>query len=164
MAGILNAIEVSSQGLSIQRARMNSVARNIANTETTRTEEGGPYRRRCILVKEQKNETGFRNMIKQAGTQLLRTSKKHIPAQLDSVRRNVETPTIDFEESADPQSSFKIVHDPSHPDADAEGYVEMPDVEIVTEMVEMMAATRAYEANTVAIAAAKKMAENALDI
>ena len=164
MAGILNAIEVSSQGLSIQRARMNTVARNIANAETTRTEEGGPYRRRRILVEEQENKTGFRNMIKQAGTQLLRTSKKHIPAHADLVKSNVETPTVGFEESVDPQSSFKIVHDPSHPDADAEGYVEMPDVEIVTEMVDMMAATRAYEANTVAIAAAKKMAESALEI
>jgi flagellar basal-body rod protein FlgC len=80
------------------------------------------------------------------------------------VTRKVETPTVTFEETVDPRSNFKIVHDPSHPDADTEGYVEMPDVEIVTEMVDMMAATRAYEANTVAISAAKKMAENALEI
>ncbi|MDH3892615.1 MAG: flagellar basal body rod protein FlgC [candidate division Zixibacteria bacterium] len=164
MAGILNAIEVSSQGLSIQRARMNTVARNIANAETTRTEEGGPYRRRRVLVEEEKVRTGFRNLIKHAGTQLSRTSKKHIPAHSNLVTRNVETPTVDFDEAVDTESNFKIVHDPSHPDADAEGYVEMPDVEIVTEMVDMMAATRAYEANTVAISAAKKMAESAMDI
>jgi flagellar basal-body rod protein FlgC len=164
MSGILNAIQVSSQGLSIQRARMNTVARNIANAETTRTEEGGPYRRRRILVEEQDNKTGFRNLIKHAGAQLSRTSRKHIPARGASVVTNVDTPTVGFKDSIDPKSNFKIVHDPSHPDADAEGYVEMPDIEIVTEMVDMMAATRAYEANTVAISAAKKMAENALEI
>lgn len=164
MAGILNAIEVSSQGLSIQRARMNTTARNIANAETTRTEEGGPYRRRRIVVEEQVNKTGFRNLIKHAGNLLSRTSRNHMPAHADLVKSNVKTSTVGFKELVDPQSTFKIVHDPSHPDADAEGYVEMPDVEIVTEMVDMMAATRAYEANTVAISAAKKMAENALDI
>ncbi len=164
MAGILNAIEVSSQGLSIQRARMNTTARNIANAETTRTEEGGPYRRRRVVVEEQEVKVGFRNLIKHAGNQLSRTNRQHMPAHADLVTRNVETPTVGFEETVDPQSTFKIVHDPSHPDADAEGYVEMPDVEIVTEMVDMIAATRAYEANTVAISAAKKMAENALEI
>ena len=164
MSGILNAIEVSSQGLSIQRARMNSVARNIANAETTRTEEGGPYRRRRVVVEEQDNKTGFRNMIKQAGTQLSRTSKKHMSIQPSLVTSNVKTPTVGFEETIDAQSNFKIVHDPSHPDADAEGYVQMPDIEIVTEMVDMMAASRAYEANTVAISSAKKMAENAMEI
>jgi flagellar basal-body rod protein FlgC len=164
MSGILNAIEVSSQGLSIQRARMNTVARNIANAETTRTDEGGPYRRRRVVVEEQENKTGFRNMIKHAGTQLSRTSKQHMSAQPNLVTSNVKTPTVGFEESIDTQSNFKIVHDPSHPDANAEGYVEMPDVEIVTEMVDMMAATRAYEANTVAIASAKKMAQNAMEI
>jgi flagellar basal-body rod protein FlgC len=64
----------------------------------------------------------------------------------------------------DPASSYRLVHDPSHPQADAEGYVKMPDVEIVTEMVDMMAASRAYEANTVAISTAKQMAKDALEI
>lgn len=164
MGGILNAIEVSSQGLSIQRARMNTVARNIANAETTRTEEGGPYRRRRVIVEEAKVRGGFRNLIKRAGNQLVRTNRQHIPAHSDLVTRNIDTPTVGFKESIDPKSNFKIVHDPSHPDADAEGYVEMPDIEIVTEMVDMIAATRAYEANTVAISSAKKMAENALEI
>ncbi len=164
MAGILNAIETASQGLSIQRARMNTVARNIANAETTRTEEGGPYRRRRVAVNEDKVKSGFRNMIKHAGRELFRTSKKHIPARSATVTGNVDVPTVDFEETVDPQSHFRIVYDPSHPDANEEGYVEMPDVEIVTEMVDMMAASRAYEANTVAISSAKKMAENALEI
>jgi flagellar basal-body rod protein FlgC len=164
MAGILNAIETSSQGLSIQRARMNTVARNIANAETTRTEEGGPYRRRRVQVQEQAVKGGFRNMIKRAGARLAKTNDRHLPAHGERLRSNVELASVDHEETIDAASHYKLVHDPSHPDADSEGYVKMPDIEIVTEMVDMMAATRAYEANTVAISAAKKMAEDALEI
>ncbi len=164
MAGILNAIETSAQGLSIQRARMNTTARNIANAETTRTEEGGPYRRRRVLVEEEATKGGFRNMVRQAGARLARTNKLHLPARSERVSRNIELATVTHEETVDPASSYKLVHDPSHPDADNDGYVKMPDVEIVTEMVDMMAATRAYEANTVAISAAKKMAQDALEI
>jgi flagellar basal-body rod protein FlgC len=164
MGGILNAIETSSQGLSIQRARMNATARNIANAETTRTEEGGPYRRRRVRVEEKEVAGGFRNMIMRAGQRLLKTDKRHLPAQSQQVKSNIELPSVDAEEVVDPAANYKLVHDPSHPDADADGYVKMPDIEIVTEMVDMMAATRAYEANTVAISAAKKMAEDALEI
>lgn len=164
MAGILNAIETSSEGLSIQRARMNTTARNIANAETTRTEEGGPYRRRRVRVEEKQVEGGFRNMIQRAGVRLAKTDSRHLPAQDECVKSNIELPSVESEEIIDPASDYKLVHDPSHPDADSEGYVRMPDIEIVTEMVDMMAATRAYEANTVAIAAAKKMAEDALEI
>ncbi|MCK4460864.1 MAG: flagellar basal body rod protein FlgC [candidate division Zixibacteria bacterium] len=164
MAGILNAIEVSAQGLSIQRARMNTTARNIANAETTRTEDGGPYRRRRIQVKEEAVKGGFRNMIRRAGTRLARTNSRHLPVHSERITRNIELPTVSHEETIDSASGYKLVHDPSHPDADGEGYVRMPDIEIVTEMVDMMAATRAYEANTVAISAAKKMAEDALEI
>jgi len=164
MAGILNAIETSAQGLSIQRARMNATARNIANAETTRTEEGGPYRRRRIRVEEHEVPGGFRNMIRRAGAQLMKTDRRHMPARDERVSSNIELPSVDSEEVVDPASDYKLVYDPSHPDADVDGYVKMPDIEIVTEMVDMMAASRAYEANTVAISAAKKMADDALEI
>jgi len=72
--------------------------------------------------------------------------------------------TVKMNEIEDPESHFKLVHDPTHPNADENGYVRMPDVDIVEEMVDMIAASRAYEANTVAISAAKKMARDALDI
>ena len=68
------------------------------------------------------------------------------------------------QEIEDSASSYRLVHDPGHPDANEEGFVKMPDIEIVTEMVDMIAASRAYEANTMAIAAAKEMAKNAIDI
>ncbi|MCK4605867.1 MAG: flagellar basal body rod protein FlgC [candidate division Zixibacteria bacterium] len=164
MAGILNAIEISSRGLSIQRARMNVVAENIANAETTETVEGGPYRRKRIVVSEGKTEGTFDSMIKQATGRLTRTDSRHLSTQSRPSSRKVDLPSVDWAETVDPDSGFRIVHDPSHPEADADGYVKMPDVEIVNEMVDMIAASRAYEANTSAISAAKKMAQDALDI
>lgn len=164
MAGILNAIQLSSQGLSVQRAKMNTVAKNIANAETTRTDEGGPYRRERVVVDEDTVKGSFNTHLKQAGLKLQRTNSGHMASRTKSIRGDAEFASVEADVVADPESSFKLVHDPSHPDADEEGYVKYPDIEIVTEMVDMMAAARAYEANTVAISAAKKMAEESLDI
>lgn len=162
--GILNAIELSSQGLSIQRAKMNSVAKNIANAETTRTEEGGPYKRERIVVSEDKVKGSFNSHLKRAGLELNRTSDNHIRNKAQSLKADAEFSSVESKLVTDSEANFKIVHDPSHPDADEEGYVKYPDIEIVNEMVDMMAAARAYEANTVAISTAKKMAEESLDI
>lgn len=164
MAGILGAIEISSRGLSVQRAKMNTTAENIANAETTQTKEGGPYRRKRVQVKEDDTGVSFRHMMKRAGVRLERTDSRHLPAQGIKTRSEVEVPGVEMEQVEAPKDSYRLVHDPGHPDADEEGYVKMPDVEVVTEMVDMMAAARAYEANTVAIATAKQMAKDALDI
>ncbi|MBU8934573.1 MAG: flagellar basal body rod protein FlgC [candidate division Zixibacteria bacterium] len=164
MSGILGAIDISSKGLTVQRSKMDTTARNIANAETTRTEEGGPYRRRRVVVSETQEQTSFSKMVKQAGTRMRRTNPKHLGGRSVELRQDVEASAVTQEEMIDPASNFRVVHDPTHPDADAEGYVKYPDIEIVTEMVDMMAAARAYEANTVAIAAAKQMAKSALDI
>jgi len=164
MAGILNAIEISSQGLSIQRQRMNTTAENIANAETTRTEDGTPYRRKRVVVEEQRTKGTFDSILGEAGMRLARTSPGHLGSKPVTHTRRVDLPTVTSEEVVDPDSGYRLEYDPSHPDADENGYVEMPDVEVVTEMVDMMAATRAYEANTVAISSAKKMAKDALEI
>ncbi|MEW5994268.1 MAG: flagellar basal body rod protein FlgC, partial [Candidatus Zixiibacteriota bacterium] len=137
---------------------------NIANAETTRTREGGPYRRKKVVVTEEPVRSGFSSMVKEAGLRLVRTSERHLKSRAHPTQSSVEIPAVKGEEVADHPSSYRLVYDPSHPDADAEGYVKMPDIEVVTEMVDMMAASRAYEANTVAITAAKKMAKDALDI
>lgn len=164
MAGILNAIEMSSQGLSIQRAKMNTVAKNIANAETTRTEDGGPYRRERVVVSEDKVKGNFSSHLKRAGLELNRTHDGHIPAKARALKGDAEFSSVEGDVITDKESGYKLVHDPNHPDADEEGYVKYPDIEIVNEMVDMMAAARAYEANTVAISTAKKMAEESLDI
>lgn len=164
MSGLLNAIDISSKGLSIQRSKMNVVAENIANAETTKTEKGGPYRRQQIAVSEDKKSTSFNSQLKKAGLKLQRTSSGHIPSRVHTIKGNAQVSDVNMKVIEDGADSFKLVHDPSHPDADSDGYVKYPDVEVVTEMVDMMAASRAYEANTVAISTAKKMAEQALDI
>lgn len=164
MAGILNAIEISSKGLSVQRAKMNAVAENIANAETTETESGGPYQRKRVVVNAERIKSTFRSLVREAGLRLARTSPGHMKGKALRSSEGVETSSVTMKNITDPESSYRLVYDPTHPQADEEGYVKMPDVEIVNEMVDMMAAARGYEANTVAISAAKQMAKDALDI
>ncbi|HVP06737.1 MAG TPA: flagellar basal body rod protein FlgC [Candidatus Acidoferrum sp.] len=164
MGGIFQAIEVSSRGLTVQRMKMNVVADNIANAETTETAEGGPYKRHRVLVKEIKEPGTFDSFLQQARTPLARTNENHIPGKQLTIRDQVPISDAQPKEVVDPASSAKLVYDPGNPNADEQGYVKMPDVEIINEMVDMMIASRAYEANTTAIASAKKMAGDALDI
>jgi flagellar basal-body rod protein FlgC len=139
---IFRALRISGSGLSAERLRMDTIASNIANSETTRTENGGPYRRKIAVFQENLNQ------------EINRLSRK------PSFNGNgVKSVAI-----VEDQSPFKRVYDPTHPDADAEGYVEMPNVDVLTEMVDLIAATRAYEANVTAINAEKSMALKALEI
>jgi len=164
MAGLINAIEISSQGLSAQRARMNVVAQNMANAETVETPEGGPYKRKRVIVSAEKTSVPFSRELSRAATQLTQTHAEHRPTKVRLQVNSMDVSTVEHEEIVDPDSNFRLVYDPTHPSADEQGFVKMPDVDIVHEMVDMMAASRAYEANTNVIAAAKKMANDALDI
>ncbi len=127
---LFRSVNVSATGLSTQRTRMDVIADNIANAETTRTAEGGPYRRLRVLVSAADGPDG--------GVQLMGVTPDETP--------------------------FKRVYDPSHPDANAEGYVDLPNVDIATEMVDMMTASRAYEANARALAMSRDMLRDAIDI
>ena len=164
MGGILSAIQLSSQGLSVQRSKMNVVAKNIANAETTETKEGGPYRRQRVVVSEAKDRSNFHSIMRKANSRLSHTNSKHIAGRTAARNENSDVPSVDSHVVSEDRASFKLVYDPQHPNADEDGYVKMQNVEIVTEMVDMMAASRAYEANTVAISSAKEMAKQALDI
>ena len=164
MAGLFNSIDVSATGMSLQRRKMDAVSQNIANAETTRTKDGQPYRRKRIIVSSAEENVPFKTEMSRARTKLLRTNGMHLPSSARHSGENIEISKVSGQQVEDPASSFRLVHDPDHPDADADGYVKMPDIEIVTEMVDMMAASRSYEANTMAIVTAKEMARNALDI
>ena len=164
MGGLINAIQVSAQGLSAQRAKMNVVAENMANAETVETPEGGPYKRKRVVVSADKQQTPFTDFLSQAKTSLTRTNAGHRAGRINLQAGTMDVASVEHEEIVDPDSNFRMVHDPTHPMADEEGFVKMPDVDVVHEMVDMMAASRAYEANTAVIAAAKKMALDALDI
>jgi flagellar basal-body rod protein FlgC len=157
-----SALNVSANGMSAQRKRMNAIASNIANAETTRTEDGGPYTRKMVLMHEQSNGT-FSKMLNGDEFNLGVTNKFHIASSQNGGSINTVVNGVSAEETED-TTPFKMIYDPNHPDADETGYVEMPNVNVVNEMVDMISATRSYEANVTAINAAKTMAKDSLEI
>ncbi len=138
---LLGILQVSASGLSAERTRLQTVSSNIANAQTTRTPEGGPYTRKVPVFKAEAVSDRF-------GTVLDAKLRKPVVADVVSDARPTEH-----------------VYDPGHPDADPEtGLVEMPNVNVVEEMVDMISASRSYEANVTAISATKNMALKALEI
>jgi flagellar basal-body rod protein FlgC len=156
-------LQISARGMSVQRKRMEAIASNLANADTSRTEEGGPYRRKSVLLKEIA-PGGFAAAAQEAGIPLAAPRAGHIPTGgLLSATGGHIPGGIEAQESAD-TAPPRMVYDPGHPDADANGYVAMPNINVVTEMVGMISATRSFEANVVAINAAKSMAKDSLEI
>jgi flagellar basal-body rod protein FlgC len=141
---LYDALHTSSTGLSAQRLRMNLISANLANVNTTRTPEGGPYRRKEVVFAARPQAAAFRDM--------LRARQTRQPSEVQAAKIIEDTrPPV-------------MKHAPHHPDADASGYVAMPNVNVMEEMVNMISATRSYEANVTAIKAAKDMALKALEI
>jgi len=131
---LLNSMNISASGLTAQRLRLDLISSNMANIETTRTEDGGPYRRQVPIFREILDQyTGMTNGVEVAAI----------------IRDN---------------SPFRMVYDPGHPDANLEGYVLYPNVNPVVEMTDMFSATRSYEANLSLITAAKSMFLKTLEI
>ncbi len=151
------SFDISGQGLSVQRKRLNAIARNIANANTTRTSDGGPYKREMVAISEVKDSPFSRELSDQMSLSL--TNKSHLSNYDEKSQDN----TVVRANIAQDGSTRKI-YDPQHPDADGEGYVEMPNINIVTEMVEMISAQRSFEANTQIVEAAKNMARDSLEI
>jgi flagellar basal-body rod protein FlgC len=145
--GLFDAINAAGSGLTAERLRMDVTAENLANAQTTRGADGQPYRRKEVVL--QQREGGF-------------------GAALDTaMARGASSGSAGGVEVAgivEDQSDLKLVYDPGHPDANAEGYVQMPNVNPVTEMVDLISASRGYEANVTAIQAAKTMFAKTLDI
>jgi flagellar basal-body rod protein FlgC len=161
--GAFGGLNISRQGLSAQRQRMNVIAENLANAETSKTEKGGPYRRKIVQLKA-KGAHVFSSLIRQASIPLATTTEGHFAgAGLTSQGDSAAAPVVDTTEVED-KTPPRMVYDPSHPDANADGYVAMPNINIVTEMVNMISASRAFEANVVAVNAAKTMAKDSLEI
>ena len=139
----LKSMEISGSALTAQRVRMDVIAENLSNINTTRTAEGTPYQRRYVVV--QQRDEGFRSYLDRAVN--------------DSSGNGVRVTDI-----LNDESPFKLDYNPEHPDADENGYVQMPNVDLVVEMVDLMGASRSYEANVTALNAFKAMALKALEI
>ncbi len=149
--GMFGAIQTAASGLSAQRLRQDVIADNIANVSTTRTAEGGPFRRSRVVVRPRVEQPYWRSPF--------------LPKAMDNgVGKGVRVVEIEKDTSSPP----RLVYDPTHPDAiksgPREGYVEMPNVNIVEEMVDMIAASRSYDANSQVINGAKQMFMRALNI
>ena len=140
----IDALHTSASGLTAQRLRMNVVSSNLANSNTTRTAEGGPYKKKNIIFASQPLRTDFQNMVQ---------------SQLKGKLTEVKVVGI----VDDPRPPI-LKYDPQHPDADKNGNVSMPNINLIEEMVNMLSATRSYEANVTAVNATKKMAMKALEI
>lgn len=143
--GIFNIMNTSASGLTAERLRMDIIADNISNAQTTRTQEGGPYRRKMAVFKEQKKDF-------------------IVPMNISKKEKQKFEGGVKVSRIAEDKSPFNYVYDPNHPDADEKGYVAMPNVNTVKEMVDMITATRAYESNATVITNAKAMANSALQI
>lgn len=135
---IFTTFDISASALKANRIRLNTISSNIANVETTSTPEGGPYKKKSVYFQ---------------------TKPISFKEELDTSIQGVEVTKI-IEDNEEP----KRIYDPSHPDAGDDGYVEMPNISVIKEMVDMMSATRSYEANTTVIKSAKRMALKALEI
>lgn len=147
---MFGVIDAAASGLTAERLRMDVISNNIANVNSTRTVDGGPFKRKYVVFQPREAEkNSFSAMLEGA---MNKGSKNRAG---DGVRA-IGIGTDD--------SMGKLVYDPGHPDANADGYVELPNVDIVTEMVDMITASRAYEANVTTINAAKSMAQQALNI
>ena len=134
----LSTLNISGSGMTAQRLRLDIVSDNIANIQTTRTEDGGAYRRKMVVLEAE--EPSFQQIMNPAG---------------DGVRA---VAVVDDETELTP------VYDPSHPDADEDGYVMMPNIDLVKETADAMAASHAYQANITAFNTTRQMAQSALEI
>lgn len=142
MINAFSTLRISASGLSAERLRMDTVASNIANVNTTRGENGQPYRRKIAVFQEN-----------------LASAMNPETGNNDNKLLGVKAVGI-----AEDQSPFRRVYDPSNPDADKDGYVNMPNVNILNEMADMMVASRSYEANVNAVNSEKSMFSKALEI
>jgi flagellar basal-body rod protein FlgC len=166
MVGLFSGLNISATGLRAQRVRQNVIASNIANVETTRTAEGGPYKRQHVILEADPLEFDQFLVKEQNKLRGEKTQEGHIsipqpewPIARENIGSGVKVQEIKKDEGPD-----KLVYNPDHPDADENGYVHMPNVNIVEEMVDMITATRAYEANTTAFNSTKSMLLKALDL
>lgn len=140
---IMTAMKISGSALKAERSRINIASMNIANANTTRTIEGGPYKAKSVVFQAKRLEGSFQDVF-------------------DSVTDKLRK--VEVSEIVEDKTPFKEVYDPSHPDADENGVVKMPNVNTVEQMVDLMSARRDYDANVAALDAIKSMALRALEI
>jgi flagellar basal-body rod protein FlgC len=148
---MFGALDISASGLSAERMRMDVTAENLANAQTTRGPNGGPYRRKDVVLQTAGGD-GFGAALSAAA------------GSVPGAPRSQQAGGVQVTGIVEDQSAPRRIYDPGHPDADAQGYVSMPNVNPVTEMVDLISASRAYEANVTAMQTAKQMFTKTFDL
>ncbi len=166
MVGLFTSLNISATGLRAQRIRQNVIASNLANAETTRTEEGGPYQRQIVQLEADPAEADSRFVFGPehmkgftSETDHMRIPNPELPVKNEYIGSGVKVAGIVKDGSAP-----RLVYDPVHPDANEQGYVAMPNVNVIQEMTDMITATRAYEACATAFNASKSMLMKTLEL
>ena len=144
--GMFTAFDINATGMTAERYRMDIIAQNVANAETTRTEDGTPYRRKVVVFEEKNSQPQFRSVLKKESDRYTGTGVKVTGVYEDT------------------WTEGNMVYDPSHPDADENGYVTYPNVSTITEMVNLIDSSRAYQANATAFDASKNIASMGLNL
>ena len=158
----LSDFDISGYGLSAQRFRMNIISSNIANANTTRTAEGGPYRRREVIFKAQEFDNALNDVIAKQNNMLEYSNPLDDEFLQTDGKPAIMSVVVDKVVRDD--SDFKMKYDPSHPDANAKGYVAYPNINPVIEMADLIEATRAYQANVAAFESSRTIANSAIDM
>lgn len=162
MSNFLNSFDISGYGLSAQRVRVNTISSNIANAQTTRTEEGGPYRRKQVVFKAIDFNQEFNKAIGAMSDSAEFKDPLNEGNFGDKVNPAIMSVMVDKISRDD--SEPKMKYDPTHPDADAKGYVAYPNINPVIEMADLVEATRSYQANVAAFESAKNMANSSISL
>ena len=158
----LSDFDISGYGLSAQRFRMSVISSNIANVNTTRTAEGGPYRRREVIFKATDFNKLLNEQINKDNNFLKYENPLNDPSSPEEAKPAIQSVIVNKVVRDD--KDFRMKYDPSHPDANAEGYVAYPNVNPVIEMADLIEATRAYQANVSAFTSTKTIAQSAIDL
>jgi len=162
MSNFLNSFDISGYGLSAQRVRVNTISSNIANAQTTRTEEGGPYRRREVVFKA----IDFNEQFNKALNGMTQSSKYEDPLDEGDFgkKANPAIMSVMVDKIVRDDREPKMKYEPNNPDADANGYVAYPNINPVVEMADLVEATRSYQANVAAFQSAKEMANSSISL
>jgi len=162
MSNFMSSFDISGYGLSAQRVRVNVISQNIANAQTTRTEEGGPYRRKEVVFKA----IDFNQEYNKAIGERTNSAKYSDPLNEGDFGKKVNPAimSVVVDKISRDDREPKLKYDPAHPDADANGYVAYPNINPVIEMADLVEATRSYQANVAAFESAKNMANASISM
>ncbi len=164
LTDFFSTFKISSQGLSTEKRQLAITAENIANANTTRTAEGTAYKRKDLVREMISRRHHFTNALKNANLRMRTSSNGHlVESNYDPMRIN-KTGSSEIKLEVAEANAFKQIYNPSHPDADEAGFVRYPDINVISEMLELISASRAYEANVTVMNATKNLARKSLEI